>query len=164
MDTIWSPWRSKYIATFKETPSASDCFLCDAAKDIGNDKEMLVLSRKEHCFVIMNRYPYNNGHLMIAPYSHTGNFEEFTSEMLTELMLTVQEAINILKKTHHPHGFNIGMNIGREAGAGVPDHIHVHVVPRWNGDTNFMPVLSDVKIASDSLENSYDLLLSHFTK
>ncbi len=159
MDQLWSPWRSKYIGSFKEEtdPINKECFLCipnnSSTKEI--DSETLILERNQHSFVIMNRYPYNNGHLLVAPYRHIGDFLELTDDELIEINLTIKKLIKVMTKMYHPDGFNIGANIGRAAGAGFPGHIHFHVLPRWNGDTNFISTLADVKVISESIKDSY---------
>jgi ATP adenylyltransferase len=156
METLWSPWRSKYIDTFKEEakPDSDSCFFCDAIAASNRDEELLVVARYEYCFVIMNRYPYNNGHLLIAPCRHIGFFNELNQDEMLGIMQTIDKSIKVLNECLKPHGFNIGANLGREAGAGVPGHLHFHVVPRWNGDTSFMPVLADIKIVSQALEDN----------
>ncbi len=122
----------------------------------------LVLYRGERCFVLMNLFPYNNGHLMIAPYAHVPDIERLDAETLTEMMLTAQKSLAALRAAMRPDGFNMGINQGTVAGAGIADHVHFHVVPRWNGDTNFMPVLADTKVMPDYLRNTYRQLKPHF--
>ncbi len=154
MEKMWSPWRSQYIDTFKAKAGKGKrkkkSFLTDAWRSRDDDRN-LVVWRGRYCFVIMNRYPYNSGHVMIVPYRQTGDFQELTPEELGEMMRTVQRAIRALHATMHPHGFNFGANLGRVSGAGVDDHVHFHLVPRWNGDTNFMPVLADTKVISEDM-------------
>ncbi|HYF02675.1 MAG TPA: HIT domain-containing protein [Patescibacteria group bacterium] len=166
MEQLWSPWRSHYIQSFSsETPAKDECFLCTAAmSDMSKDEDLLIVGRREHCFIIMNRYPYNAGHLMVTPYRHVGDFSEVQPEELYCIMQTLQEATEVFKKVLKPHGFNIGANLGQVAGAGLPGHIHFHIVPRWNGDTNFMPVLSDVKVVSESMEDMQKKLSLAFKK
>ncbi len=165
METLWSPWRSQYIKGFKEEGCNNpDCFLCTAVNSVDRDKELLVVVRMEYSFVIMNRYPYNSGHIMIVPNRHIGEFEELNPEEMTEIMTTVQQAIGILKKIYKPQGFNIGVNIGRVAGAGVPGHVHFHVVPRWTGDTNFMSVLGEINVVSEAVSDARDVLAEEFSK
>ena len=163
MEQLWSPWRSKYIDNFKHKDGNDlDCFLCYAAQNPDKDHETMVIYRKKHCFVIMNKFPYNNGHLLIAPYNHNGEIESFDDEVLSEIMLTVRDSTRIIKSLYNPHAFNAGMNLGRAAGAGVPDHLHFHVLPRWNGDTSFTATIADVKVISYSLEESYHEIRNAF--
>ena len=154
MQQMWSPWRSQYIQSFKDETAQPACFLCAARDAVGDEEQHLVVHRAESCFVIMNRYPYNSGHVMVVPQRHTGALEELTADELAEIMLTIRDTDKVLRHVFRPHGMNIGANLGRTAGAGLPDHLHFHLVPRWNGDTNFMPVLADVKVVSESLEDS----------
>lgn len=154
MDKIWAPWRSNYIF-YKEKEEG--CILCNRLRK-KEDKKNYILYRAKKTFIIMNIFPYNNGHLMVAPYKHTAFLEELDSEEGMELFTTLTLGLKILKTSLEPDGFNLGMNIGRVAGAGIEDHLHIHIVPRWNGDTNFMPVLTDTKILSISLDEVYSLL------
>jgi ATP adenylyltransferase len=131
------------------------CFLCAYARHPEQDEQNLVLARGKLCFVVMNRYPYNNGHLMIAPYAHMPTIEELDAPALTEMMVLAQRCLAACRAAMRPDGFNMGINQGHVAGAGLADHVHYHLVPRWNGDTNFMPVLGDVKVMPDFLENTY---------
>lgn len=153
---LWAPWRIKYIQGLS---GSSECFLCDYLATPEQDKENLVLWRNKHAFVVFNKFPYNNGHMLIAPNRHIPDFESATSEEMLCLMNLVRDCQKALQLTINPHGFNIGMNFGRCAGAGLPEHIHIHVVPRWNGDTNYMHVCSDTDVISQSLYDLYDQLL-----
>jgi ATP adenylyltransferase len=153
MKLIFAPWRIEYI----RSPKHDGCIFCDFPKE-NRDKERLILYRGEKAFIIMNNYPYNPGHVMIAPYRHVGNLEDLSDEELLEIMKLAQLMIKTIKKAMKPEGFNMGFNIGRVAGAGIEDHIHMHIVPRWNGDTNFMPVLADTKVIPQAIEDSYDEL------
>ena len=150
MNHIWAPWRIKYI----RSPKHNGCIFCDFPKE-NRDEERLILYRGKHAFVIMNNYPYNPGHVMIAPYRHVGEWEELTDEELLDIMKLSQLTIKALKRAMKPQGFNMGVNIGCVAGAGVKDHVHLHIVPRWNGDTNFMPVIANTKVIPESLEEAY---------
>jgi ATP adenylyltransferase len=134
------------------------CFLCAAAEDPSADEERLVVHRRAHCFSVLNRYPYNNGHLLIAPKAHKAELAELSSEEALEIHGLLTLAVDALRRTMGPHGFNVGLNLGRPAGAGVPGHLHWHIVPRWNGDTNFMPVLADVKVIPQMLEDTWRML------
>jgi ATP adenylyltransferase len=156
MKRMWSPWRSQYIASFREPPKKRKRgeSLFTAAERAGDDDEHLIVWRGKHCFVIMNRYPYNSGHVMVVPFRQTSDIQQLTSAELTEVMETVQRVIRALDAEMGPEAYNFGANIGKASGAGVSDHIHFHVVPRWNGDTNFMPVLSDTKVISQDIRDS----------
>lgn len=156
--TVFTPWRWKYIAGFKNKKEKEGCFLCDAAKNPERDEEALVLYRGEHAFIIMNRYPYNTGHLMIAPYRHVGDWAELTKEERAEIAELIAFAEGKLREAFRPDGFNVGINIGDVAGAGLPGHVHVHIVPRWKGDNNFLPVVSDVRLVPERVEDTYKRL------
>lgn len=154
MDILWSPWRSKYIEAFKDEDKKKPvCIFCDAMNS-GNDKDKLVVVRRKLCFAMLNKFPYNNGHFLIAPYRHINTFSSMTTLEMTAIMQLINDTIKVLEYTIKPHGFNIGANIGREAGAGVPGHLHFHIVPRWNGDTSFMPLISETKVVSQALEDN----------
>jgi ATP adenylyltransferase len=166
MERLWSPWRSQYIGTFKdsEEKSGEECFFCDAIALNEVSLNTLITYIGSHSFVIMNKYPYNNGHLLISPIRHTGDITSLNSDELSEIMLLQVAAVKVLEEIFKPHGFNIGANLGRAAGAGVPGHLHYHVIPRWNGDTNFMPIIAETKILSQSLEDSFQLIADGFRK
>ncbi len=154
MKQMWSPWRSKYIESFSKPPGKKKTdSLFSAALRAGDDDRRYIVWRGKHCFVLMNLYPYNSGHLMIVPYRQTPHFADLTREESLEIMETAQRAMRALNKVLHPQGFNFGANIGRAGGAGVEDHIHFHLVPRWNGDTNFMPVLAGAKVISQDMKS-----------
>ncbi len=157
MEQIWAPWRIKYI----QMAQIEGCILCDKPKE-NNDALNYILYRGDKNFVIMNSYPYNPGHLMIAPYRHIANLEELTDEELHEHFNVVSRSIKLLKQVFKPDGFNLGINMGKVAGAGINDHIHTHIVPRWQGDTNFMPVLADVKVVPEALTETYEKLKGKF--
>lgn len=150
METLFSPWRSKYIDSFK-SDIEEECFICGAANNPEQDVERLVIARRKFCFAVLNKYPYNAGHILVCPYRHIGDFGELNQDEMTEIMLTLQECSKALESSYKCHGFNLGANIGRSAGAGVPGHIHFHIVPRWKGDTNFLPVFAEVKVISQEL-------------
>ncbi|MCX6640390.1 MAG: HIT domain-containing protein [bacterium] len=161
-DRLWAPWRMKYIESAAKGEE-SGCFLCDNQK-MEDSADNLIIHRGTLCFVIMNLYPYNNGHLMVATYRHVGELLEITPEEMAEIAELTKLSIVALRETMNPHGLNIGMNLGRVAGAGVEDHLHLHIVPRWNGDTNFMPVVAGIKVISESLEESYRRLRAAFLR
>jgi ATP adenylyltransferase len=140
-------------------PDADGCFLCHIQKS-KSDAENLVVARRPHCFVVLNRYPYNNGHTLVCPNEHVASLDQLSEPALADLMRTTGNLMTVLKKLMRPDGFNVGLNFGRAAGAGLPDHLHMHIVPRWSGDTNFMPVLSDVKVIPQALEELHEKLLA----
>lgn len=155
MDKLWAPWRSRYVTGAAKDPDP-DCIFCEKLHgDPGRDAENYLLTRTRHCFVILNLYPYNNGHLLVAPQRHVGDMEELAAEEMLELFEVKRWMVEVLRRAFSPDGFNIGINVGRVAGAGIPGHFHIHIVPRWNGDTNFMPVLGDVKVISEGLDDTY---------
>jgi len=159
MDQLWAPWRLSYVVTAKAPAAEDPCFICQGlAAD--NDRENLVALRTPLSVVFLNRFPYNNGHLLVAPRGHKGGLDELTSAELLETMETLRRMVGVLDAVMKPAGYNIGLNLGHTAGAGLPGHLHWHIVPRWNGDTNFMPVLADVKVIVQSLEALYDLIRS----
>jgi ATP adenylyltransferase len=159
MDQLWAPWRLAYVAAPKPPGTEDVCFICQGLAERDDRKNLIVL-RRPHNVVVLNRYPYNNGHLLIAPFLHKGSFHELTSEELLGSMETVREMVGVLGEFMHPDGYNVGLNLGSAAGAGLPGHLHWHLVPRWNGDTNFMPVLADTKVVSQSLESLFDMIKS----
>jgi len=158
MDRLWAPWRAQYVRDAAESVmSGSECFLCRGlAAPPSHDRENLVAWRRPHSVVVLNRFPYNNGHLLVAPRVHQGTLGALTDADLTEPLETVRRAIAVLDRMLRPHGYNVGLNQGRAAGAGLPGHLHWHIVPRWDGDTNFMPVLGQTKVLVESLLEFYD--------
>jgi ATP adenylyltransferase len=150
MDHLFTPWRMDYIRSTKH----DGCIFCEML-DM-EDHDALILCRGKHAFLVMNRYPYNNGHFMAVPYRHVDTVEALTPEEMTEVMVLVAAGVSALRCAWNPEGFNIGANIGRVAGAGVKDHIHLHVVPRWSGDTNFMSVFGETRVIPQTLEEAYD--------
>jgi len=160
MQTIWAPWRMEYILREKN----SACVFCEKSKPAANDQENFVLFRGQFAFALMNIYPYNNGHLMIAPYVHVPSLTELSQDQIGDLFHLTQRCEHVLTQAIHPEGFNIGINVGKVAGAGIADHLHVHIVPRWNGDTNYMTTLSDVRVIPQRLEDTYAMLRSYFLK
>ncbi len=157
MDYLWAPWRMEYILS--EKPEG--CIFCDKPAQ-NEDRKNLILYRGASCFVIMNYYPYNNGHLMIVPYRHVSALEDLTEKERNEMMAVLSHSGKILKKVMQPEGLNIGMNLGKTAGAGIDDHLHFHIVPRWNGDTNFMPVFGHTKVLPQGLVESWEELKPGF--
>lgn len=154
---IWAPWRAEYINGLGGPDD--DCFLCCYRNDTSNDRKNLVLWRGETCMTALNRFPYTGGHCMVAPYEHVGDMEDLAPAALTEMMSMVRDLQRLLAEVVHAQGFNIGMNVGRCAGAGLPGHLHMHVVPRWAGDTNFIAVFGQVRVIPQSLESMYDAMV-----
>lgn len=157
MKTLWAPWRMSYF----QTPQKNSCIFCDKPKESA-DKENYILYRGKSSFVIMNIYPYNNAHLMVSPYKHIPSLSKLQREDLIDLTLLTQTSLQILENAFRAEGFNVGINIGKAAGAGFADHVHIHIVPRWNGDTNFMPVLSETKVMPEHLNSTYEKLIPYF--
>jgi ATP adenylyltransferase len=153
MKRIWAPWRKEYI----EEGSPQGCIFCDKPAD-GDDRKNHIVKRAETCFCMLNRYPYNGGHLMVAPYRHIADLDGLEVKEITNLMVMVRDSVSLLKEKLSPDAFNIGSNIGRVAGAGITAHFHIHIVPRWNGDTNFMPVVAGTKVIPHSLDDMYGIL------
>lgn len=155
MKRLWAPWRKGYVTHKKP----GRCIFCAALRAPSrNDRKHLVLRRSRHGFLILNLYPYNNGHVMVSPNRHVPSFEDLHREEKLDLLSLLDKATRALRKALHPRGFNVGLNLGRTGGAGFPGHLHLHVVPRWEGDTNFMPVLAGTKVISNSLQDVYEML------
>ena len=152
---IWAPWRMEYIRSLGEQQKEEGCFLCRYWATPENDVANRVVWRGQHIFVVMNRFPYTNGHLLVALAEHKADMEELGDEQLADLSRGIRDAVRLLRATLRPQGFNIGYNISHCAGAGLPDHLHAHVVPRWSGDTNFMAVLGDIRVVPDALDALY---------
>jgi ATP adenylyltransferase len=157
---IWAPWRLEYVKDAAKDIEEECIFCAKPAAD--DDRANLIVHRGDRCFVILNLFPYTNGHLMVAPYEHLATLQELSPETVAEMMALAQRAMGRLEDVYDPHGYNVGFNQGRAAGAGVEHHIHLHVVPRWGGDTNFMPVIADTKVMPQTLEQSYDALVGAF--
>jgi ATP adenylyltransferase len=157
---IWAPWRLEYVKDASKDSEQACIFCAKPAEQ--RDEANLIVHRGERCFVILNRFPYTNGHLMVAPFEHLGSIADLEPEVTAEMMALAQRGMQALEATYSPHGYNVGFNQGRVAGAGVEHHIHMHVVPRWGGDTNFMPVLADTRVMPQSLEQSYEALRGGF--
>lgn len=161
MKQLWAPWRMEFLTDAKDQKLG--CVFCTLPQE-DDDRKNLILNRGEKVFVIMNKYPYNNGHVMVVPKLHVARMDQLPDEDLAEMALTVKRAVKAIESAYKPEGFNLGMNLGASAGAGIKDHLHMHVVPRWIGDTNFMPVLSDTKSMPQHLATSYDQLYEHFRR
>jgi len=150
---LWAPWRMEFI----NAPKPNGCIFCDfpAAEGEENDRKNLIVHRSERSFIILNRFPYNSGHLMVIPRAHVSALEDLPTEAFVDLHEELRRAVVAVRAAYHPEGFNIGMNLGRVAGAGIADHLHYHLVPRWGGDTNFMPVLAETKVLIEQLEQTW---------
>lgn len=155
-ERLWATWRMSYITKVEKEKG---CIFCDKPKE-DKDRDNLILHRGETCFTIMNLYPYNNGHIMVIPYRHISDITLLTPDETGEMMETIKLFVSVLKKVMNPEGFNSGINMGRPAGAGIADHLHMHLVPRWTGDTNFMPALDGTRVISEHIINTYDKLLN----
>ncbi len=150
MKRLWSPWRLEYILSDKNR----GCIFCEKVAD-NDDQANYILQRGRKCYVMLNLYPYNNGHLMVSPYRHVPSPEQLEEDELTEMMLMLNKSLKVLRRAMHPDGFNVGINIGKAAGAGIEKHVHIHVVPRWRADTNFMPVFSNTRVIPELMDDTY---------
>ena len=157
---IWAPWRLDYVKDAAKD-SESECIFCTKPAE-GDDEANFIVHRGDRCYVILNLFPYTNGHLMIAPYEHLATLPELDRETVAETMALAQRAMVVLDERYEPHGYNLGINQGRVAGAGYEGHVHMHVVPRWSGDTNYMPVLADTRVMPQTLEQTYQALRGQF--
>jgi ATP adenylyltransferase len=158
MDHLWTPWRMAYIRGEKKP--VEGCVFCN--KINGDDDQEQVIARSRYVYVTLNRYPYNNGHLMVVPYEHVASQEALSTEALTDLMVTINRTLAVLRAAYDPQAFNMGANIGTAAGAGIAEHYHFHIVPRWQGDSNFMGVVSNTRVIPDTLDNTYHELKQHW--
>ncbi|HLJ56184.1 MAG TPA: HIT domain-containing protein [Chthonomonadaceae bacterium] len=147
-EQLWAPWRLQYI---ESADKAEGCIFC-AFPAAGRDAEHLIVHRADHAFIILNAFPYSNGHLMVVPFKHTSDLAVYTDDEMLDVMRLTRLSVALLRRVFRPDGFNLGVNMGRVAGAGIADHLHWHIVPRWHGDTNFMPVMADVRVIPESLE------------
>ncbi len=162
IEKLWAPWRMLYIEGIGGGKTEG-CIFCEKPQENSDEKNFIV-RRGKTCYIIMNIFPYNNGHLMVAPYLHTAQFSDLDSQTRLEMFDLAGSAMEAIQNTMRPDGFNMGMNIGRTAGAGIADHLHLHLVPRWNGDTNFMPVIGCTKVISEALEDSYQKIRTAMRK
>jgi ATP adenylyltransferase len=160
MEYIFAPWRKEYVRKISEM---SECIFCRALK-MKDDKKAFILYRAEKNFIVLNKYPYTPGHLMIAPYNHLSSFDRAKKESTDEMADLLKLSLRILRKIYRPHGFNAGMNLGNSAGAGVADHFHLHVIPRWTGDSNFMALVGKTKVVIEDVGTSYVQLLPFFQR
>ena len=161
MDRLWSPWRSQYIQSFGTPEEDKGCVFCTALSSSQDDEHYLV-QRHRHCFTMLNLYPYNSGHLLIIPKQHTGSYFELETVAYREMTEVTRDWLRVLEDVMHPQGFNFGSNIGRVGGAGIDQHVHMHIVPRWSGDANFMPVIGDTKVISESMHETMMYLRKGF--
>lgn len=164
MEKLWSPWRSKYIDSLSKEVEGEGCIFCNAASKVVNELDNLVVHKNTLTFTLLNLYPYNNGHLMIVPFRHIGDFSELSTDEGSQVIAELQLAQRALIEISKPQGFNVGANLGRVSGAGIDEHIHFHLVPRWSGDTNFMPVLGEVKVISQEIIDTKIKLLEAYKK
>ena len=163
MDRLWSPWRMEYIQAHKDVPETGGCVFCALLEDAAPDGER-VLARGELAFVTLAKYPYNPGHLLVLPIRHVGELEDVAPDENAEVAALLQRSIRALRTAAEPHAFNVGVNLGRVAGAGIPEHLHWHVVPRWGGDTNFMPVVGQTRVLPELLAETYEKLAPLFAE
>ncbi len=161
MRQLWAPWRMAYLQSDKEAEGGG-CLFCHKIQ--ADDAAEQILYRGEHCYITLNRYPYNTGHLLIVPYRHVDRLDALDEVSAAELVLLTQAALRVLEVVYHPQGFNMGINQGRAAGAGVAEHLHLHVVPRWSGDANYMTTIAETRVMPETLAQTYERLLPHFRK
>lgn len=159
MEHLWAPWRMQFIEELRDR--SGGCIFCELASP-GDDRQRLVLHRGKSCYALMNRFPYNNGHLLIIPYRHCAELTELTSEEHSEMLGLCGRSVEVMRSAIQAEGFNCGFNLGKVAGAGIADHLHLHVVPRWCGDANFMPIIGDTRSMPEYLEQTYDRLVGGF--
>lgn len=158
MERLWTPWRMEYI---KSGTTGEGCIFCELP-EAGDDEASLILARAEHGFAVLNKFPYNPGHLMVTPFRHVGDLADLKDEELADTTRLLRRSVQVIRDAWEPTGFNVGMNLGQFAGAGIPDHVHWHVVPRWSGDTNFMPVVGQTKVLPELLDETYAKLRPEF--
>jgi len=161
LERLWSPWRARYIASGVDS-QAGGCVFCLLASHPEDDETNFVLHRAQHTFIVLNLYPYITGHLMIVPYLHTSEFDSMAKEITDEMMDLTKRSQTALREVYQPAGFNVGINLGAAAGAGIVDHLHIHVLPRWSGDTNFMTTVAESRVIPEALETTYAKLRPHF--
>jgi ATP adenylyltransferase len=159
MDHLWTPWRYAFITVAEQTPG---CIFCDAPKE--SDEKALIVHRGEHCYVILNKYPYTNGHVMVVPYAHLDELQKLPADTAQEMMALTQRMETVLRALYAPDGINLGMNIGKAAGAGVAGHIHMHILPRWIADANFVSVIGETRVLPESLEVTWERISKEITK
>ncbi len=160
MDRLWSPWRSEYISS--GDPASGECVFCEIQTRPDQDEASLVIHRASHCFIVLNRYPYTSGHLLIVPNDHVGELDSAPRQITVEMMDLTKRSQTALRDIYQPDGFNVGMNLGKAAGAGIADHIHIHILPRWVGDTNFMSTVGETRVLPEDLATTYEKLRQKF--
>ncbi len=163
MERLWSPWRSQYVASGGSGLASDGCVFCAITSDAANDERNFVVYRGERALIVLNLYPYISGHLLIVPYEHVSDLDAAVKESTDELMDLTKRSQTALRATYSPPGFNVGMNLGHAAGAGIVDHIHLHIMPRWTGDTNFMTTVADTRVISEDLTTTYQKLRRQFS-
>ena len=161
MERLWSPWRAKYIASGVDA-QANGCVFCAMAGNPENDESNFVVHRATHAFIVLNLYPYITGHMLVIPYLHTSEFDSIAKEITDEMMDLTKRSQAVLREVYAPSGFNVGINLGSAAGAGITDHVHIHVLPRWSGDTNFMTTVAESRVIPEDLKTTYSKLISKF--
>jgi len=164
VDILWTPWRYAYIksGSDEKNDQQESCVFCSIQNNDGDDESKFILHRAEHNFIVLNIFPYISGHLLIVPYSHLGELDELPKTATDEMMELTKRSQTIIRDEYHPHGFNIGINIGRSAGAGVASHIHLHILPRWTGDANFMSTVGETRVLPEELSTTFERLRGHF--
>ena len=163
VETLWSPWRYEYLnSAGSEQPLTSACVFCDLHQNQDDDENKFILKRATHNYVVLNLYPYISGHLLIVPNEHVGDLDIAAKAITDELMDLTKQCQTALRKVYRPDGFNVGMNLGRAAGAGIADHIHIHILPRWAGDTNFMTSVAEARVLPEDLSTTYEKLRGEF--
>lgn len=163
MEQVFAPWRIEWIRRDEKNPDVDDCVFCELP-DLDDDRDNLLVARNDHAFVLLNNYPYNPGHVMVIPHAHTGDYADLTDDQLLGHARLKQRTFDALETSIEPDGFNAGLNLGDGAGGSIDDHLHTHVVPRWEGDTNFMPILGDTTVIVEALEETYDHLYEAFAE
>ena len=162
MDRLWSPWRSEYIASGNADSGSGRCVFCEIYEDHEHDESNLVIHRGAHAFIVLNRYPYTSGHLLIVPNQHIGELDLASKEVTDEMMDLTKRSQSALREAYKPEAFNVGMNLGASAGAGIADHIHIHILPRWKGDTNFMTSVGETRVLPEALATTFEKLQPKF--
>jgi len=162
LERLWTPWRAKYIASSGVDSESGSCVFCDISRDLENDEKNFVLHRGQHNFIVLNLYPYISGHLLVVPNKHVGELDAASKEITDELMDLTKRSQTVLREVYKPHAFNVGLNLGASAGAGILGHLHVHILPRWGGDTNFMSTVAETRVIPEDLKTTYEKLRGRF--